>query len=69
MNLHALFGLLLDCHTARNEIRGVKTTLISALSAGKWMDQGHPETKGDERNIMKVSSWLIIKENRSRNKH
>lgn len=31
-------------------------SFISCLSAGKWMDRGHQEMKGEERNIMKVGN-------------
>lgn len=69
MNLQALFGFVLDCHTARNEMSRCinKSTVISTLSAGKWMDHGHLEMKGEEHNIMKVSNWLITEENISMN--
>lgn len=33
-----------------------KCFLFPRLSAGKWMDRGHREMKGEERNIMKVGN-------------
>lgn len=40
------------------DIAVYKKSFISCLSAGKWMDRGHQEMKGEERNIMKVTNWL-----------
>lgn len=68
MTLQALFAFVLNCHAARNEILRCENK-SNFHFAEKWMDHGHLEMKGEEHNIMKVSNWLITKENTSMNLH
>lgn len=59
MNLRLCLVFTCDCHTDETWRHKIKSNFHSA---GKWMDHGHLEMKGEEHNIMKVSNWLITKE-------